>query len=118
MDWLNAAEHQQLPDDEIRPHAPQHWREFRAFMEIIGIPDALAASIWCEGVEQLRIGRRRAGALMAQAFVSVLVDSHGNTSSMPPDVKDGITRLCKRAMEHLDGVLAVHKQEAPEAMSA
>lgn len=118
MDWLNAAEHKAQPDDKIRPHAPQHWREFRAFMEIIGIPEALAASIWCEGVEQLRIGRRRAGALMAQAFVSVLVDAHGTTTSMPPDVREGIARLRKQAMEHLDGVMAIHKRDVREVASA
>lgn len=118
MDWLNVAEHRAQPDDKIRPHAPQHWREFRAFMEIIGIPEALAASIWCEGVEQLRIGRRRAGALMAQAFVSVLVDAHGTTTSMPPDVREGIARLRKQAMEHIDGVMAIHKRRVREVVSA
>jgi hypothetical protein len=118
MDWLNAAEHKLLPEDKIRPHAPQHWREFRAFMEIVNIPESVAAAIWCEGVEQLRIGRRRAGALMAQAFVSVLVDSHGTSGSMPPDVKEGIARLRKQAMEYLDGVLAVHKHENREVQRA
>jgi hypothetical protein len=87
-------------------------------MEIIGIPEALAASIWCEGVEQLRIGRRRAGALMAQAFVSVLVDAHGTTTSMPPDVREGIARLRKQAMEHIDGVMAIHKRRGSEVVSA
>ena len=44
---------------------------------------------------------------MAQAFVSVLVDPHGGPGSMPADVKEGIARLRRQAMEHLDGVLAV-----------
>ena len=109
-DWLNAAEHKQLPDDQLRPHAPQHWREFRAFMEIIHMPEIVAASIWREGVEPLRIDRRRAGARMAQAFVSVLVDSHGSAGAMPREVREGIDRLRRQATEHLDGVLAVHKQ--------
>jgi hypothetical protein len=118
MGWLNAAEHKLLPEDKIRPHAPQHWREFRAFMEIVGIPEPLAAAIWCEGVEQLRIGRRRAGTLMAQAFVSVLVDTHGTSASMPSSVKDGISRLRKQAMEYLDGVLAVQTNALREAERA
>lgn len=118
MDWLNVAEHKLLPEDRIRPHAPQHWREFRAFMEIVGIPEPLAAAIWCEGVEQLRIGRRRAGTLMAQAFVSVLVDTHGASASMPSSVKDGISRLRKQAKEYLDGVLAVQIPALREAERA
>ena len=77
LDWLNAAEHKLLPPERMRPHAPQHWREFRAFMDVINIPSALADTIWREGIEPLRIDRRRAGARMAQAFVSVLVDPHG-----------------------------------------
>src|ERR1700722_18620700 len=32
LDWLNVSEHQLLPPEQRRPHAPQHWREFRAFM--------------------------------------------------------------------------------------
>jgi hypothetical protein len=114
LDWLNAAEHKLLPPERMRPHAPQHWREFRAFMEVIHVPPALADTIWREGIEPLRIDRRRAGARMAQAFVSVLVDPHGGAGSMPADVKDGIARLRRQAMEHLDGVLAVRRQDQRE----
>jgi hypothetical protein len=28
LDWLNAAEHKLAPAERLRPHAPQHWREF------------------------------------------------------------------------------------------
>jgi hypothetical protein len=111
LDWLNAAEHKLLPPERMRPHAPQHWREFYAFMEVINIPPALADTIWREGIEPLRIDRRRAGARMAQAFVSVLVDPHGGAGNMPADVKEGIARLRRQAMEHLDGVLAVRRQD-------
>jgi hypothetical protein len=111
LDWLNAAEHKLLPAERLRPHAPQHWREFFAFMEVINIPLALADIIWREGIEPLRIDRRRAGARMAQAFVSVLVDPHGGPGNMPIDVREGIARLRRQAMEHLDGVLAVRRQE-------
>jgi hypothetical protein len=110
LDWLNAAEHKLLPAERMRPHAPQHRREFLAFMQVINIPPSLADTIWREGIEPLRIDRRRAGARMAQAFVSVLVDPHGGPGSMPVDVKDGIARLRRQAMEHLDGVLAVRRQ--------
>jgi hypothetical protein len=118
LDWLNAAEHKLQPPERMRPHAPQHWREFRAFMEVIHVPPALADTIWREGIEPLRIDRRRAGARMAQAFVSVLVDPHGGAGSMPADVKDGIARLRKQAMEHLDGVLAVRRQDQREGVHA
>jgi len=118
LDWLNAAEHKLLPAERLRPHAPQHWREFRAFMEVINLPPALADTIWREGIEPLRIDRRRAGARMAQAFVSVLVDPHGGPGSMPADVKEGIARLRRQAMEHLDGVLAVRRQDQREDVHA
>ena len=118
LDWLNAAEHKLLPPERLRPHAPQHWREFRAFMDVIHVPPALADTIWREGIEPLRIDRRRAGARMAQAFVSVLVDPHGGTGSMPADVKEGIARLRRQAMEHLDGVLSVKRQDQREGAHA
>jgi hypothetical protein len=116
LNWLNVAEHKLLPPERMRPNAPQHWREFRAFMEVINIPPALADKLWREGIEPLRIDRRRAGARMAQAFVSVLVDPHGGAGSMPADVKDGIARLRRQAMEHLDGVLAVRRQDQREGV--
>ncbi len=118
LDWLNVAEHKLLPPERLRPHAPQHWREFRAFMDVIHVPPALAETIWREGIEPLRIDRRRAGARMAQAFVSVLVDPHGGAGSMPADVKEGIARLRRQAMEHLDGVLAVRRQDQREGVHA
>jgi hypothetical protein len=118
LDWLNAAEHKLQPPERMRPHAPQHWREFRAFMDVIHVPPALVDTIWREGIEPLRIDRRRAGARMAQAFVSVLVDPHGGAGSMPQDVKDGIARLRRQAMEHLDGVLAVRRQDQREGVHA
>lgn len=118
LDWLNAAEHKLLPPERMRPHAPQHWREFRAFMDVLNVPPALADNLWREGIEPLRIDRRRAGARMAQAFISVLVDPHGGAGSLPADVKDGIARLRRQAMEHLDGVLAVRRQDQREGVHA
>jgi hypothetical protein len=81
-------------------------------MEVIRVPLALADAIWREGIEPLRIDRRRAGARMAQAFVSVLVDSHGGAGALPPEVKGRIAQLRRRAMEHLDGVLTVTWHDA------
>jgi hypothetical protein len=109
LDWLNVAEHKQAPPERLRPHAPQHWREFRAFMDVIHVPPALAEAIWREGIEPLRIDRRRAGARMAQAFISVLVDPHGGAGALSPDVKERIAQLRRQAMEHLDGVLTVKR---------
>ena len=112
LDWLNAAEHKLAPAERLTPHAPQRWREFRAFTEVIHVPLALAEAIWREGIEPLWIDRRRAGARMAQAFVSVLVDPHGGAGALPPEVKERIARLRRQAMEHLDGVLTVTRRDA------
>lgn len=112
LDWLNAAEHKLAPPERLTPHAPQRWREFRAFMDVIHVPLPLAEAIWREGIEPLRIDRRRAGARMAQAFVSVLVDPHGGAGALPAEVKARIAQLRRQAMEHLDGVLTVRRQDA------
>lgn len=107
LNWLNVAEHVRLPPDKRRPNAPQHLKEFLVFMDAIGVPSGLAKSIWQEGIEPFRISRRRAGVQTAQAFVSVLVDPHGGTAAMSPEIKEGIARLRRRAMEHLDRVVSV-----------
>jgi hypothetical protein len=112
LDWLNAAEHKLEPPERLRPHAPQRWREFRAFMEVMNVPPPLAEAIWREGIEPLRIDRRRAGVRMAQAFVSVLVDPHGGSGALPADVKERIGQLRRQAMDHLDGVLTIKRHNA------
>lgn len=106
VDWLKVAEHKKVSKERLRPHAPQRRREFNAFATIVGIEANLADKIWREGIETLRIDRRRAGARMAQAFVSVLVDPHGSASILSPDLKARIGALRIRAREHLDGVVA------------
>lgn len=103
-DWLRISEHRQLPPDQRRPHAPQSRREFDAFLAVLGIDEALAERMWLEGIQPLRIGRRRAGQKMAQAFISVLVDPHGTTSHYTKDIRTSITALRKKALEHLDQI--------------
>jgi hypothetical protein len=104
LDWLKVSEHKRLPPEQRRPHAPQHRSEFGAFAGAIGIDPALAERIWLEGVQPLRIDRRRAGLRMAQAFISVLVDPHGTTSHFTNDLRESITALRKKALDHLDRV--------------
>jgi hypothetical protein len=109
--WLNVAEHKLEPPEQLRPHAPQHWREFRAFMEVMNMPLPIIDAIWREGIEPLRIDRRRAGARMAQAFISVLVDPHGGNGALSADVKERIAQLRRQAMDHLDGVVTVKRAQ-------
>ena len=103
-DWLKVSKHRQLPPEQRRPHAPQSRREFDAFVGVLGIDEALAERVWLEGIQQLRIDRRRAGQRMAQAFISVLVDPHGTTSHYTKDIRTSITALRKKALEHLDQI--------------
>lgn len=111
-DWLKVADHKLEPPERLRPHAPQRWREFRAFTEVLNVPLPLAEAIWREGIEPLRTGRRRAGARMAQAFISVLVDPHGGAGALPAEIKERIGRLRRQAMDHLDGVVNVKRGNA------
>jgi hypothetical protein len=104
--WLRVDEYLKLPPDQRQPHAPQAQREFRAFMAALAVNDALTEKMWLEGIQPLRKDRRRAGQRMAQAFVSVLVDPHGTASGLDASVRDGIRVLRKKAMDHLDQVIA------------
>lgn len=117
VDWLNVAEHKLAPRDQLRSHAPLRWREFEMFMGLVG-QAALAEKIWKEGIATLRTDRRRAGAKMAQAFASVLVDPHGGSASLAPDIKARIATLRKRALEHVDGVVDCRQQRAGEGIGA
>ena len=104
QDWLRVSDHRKLPPDQRRPHAPQSRREFDAFVAALGINESLTEKMWFEGIQQLRIDRRRAGQRMAQAFISVLVDPHGTTSHYTREIRASIGALRKKAVEHLDQV--------------
>ena len=113
-DWLKVTEHRKAAAEVLRPHAPMRRREFGAFANVLGLSPDLADKIWREGIEPLRIDRRRAGARMAQAFVSVLVDPHGSASNLTPEIKEKIGELRKRAREHLDGVVQTKTNKQAE----
>ena len=106
LDWLKVEERKGVPRDRLRPHAPQSRREFNAFMAVMNVPRDIAEKIWTEGIEPLRIDRRRAGLRMAQAFVSVLVDPHAAAVGLDPSVRQSIKTLCTKALDHLDEVIA------------
>ena len=105
--WLKVEEYKNLPPEERQPHAPQRRREFDAFMEVLGAPEALSDKMWTEGIHPLRIDRRRAGHRMAQAFVSVLVDPHGTASGLDKSIRDSIKTLRQKALDFIDQVVEV-----------
>ena len=102
-DWLKVSEHQAVAAERRRPHAPQNRIEFDAFMQVLGCAP-LAEKMWKEGIQQMRVARQRAGLKMAQAFVSVLVDPHGAAGGLPSDIRQKISVLRVRALDHLDTV--------------
>jgi hypothetical protein len=115
VDWLRVKEHAATPREQLRPHAPEKRNEFDAFMAVINVPTPITERIWTEGIQPLRIDRRRAGLRMAQAFVSVLVDQHGATSGLDATVREKIGRLCARALDYLDVVSGSERYETGEA---
>lgn len=117
VDWLKVAEHKRVPREELRSHAPLRWREFEAFMQLLG-HGPMAEKIWKEGIVPLRTDRRRAGVKMAQAFASVLVDPHGGAGSLAPEIKARIATLRARAFEHVDGVVECRRERAREGAVA
>lgn len=116
-DWLRVADHKLVARERLRPHAPLRKREFDTLMSLVG-QDALADKIWKEGILPLRVDRRRAGVKMAQAFASVLVDPHGGTTSLSPEIRGKIATLRRRALEHLDGVVACRIERPSEGAKA
>lgn len=111
QEWLNAEAYLAAPAEQMRPHAPQSEGDFKALLEVLNIPLAMADKMWDEGIEQLRADKRLAGMRMAQAFISVLVDPHGVAAELSPDVRERIAALRARALDHLDIVVAVNKEE-------
>ncbi len=114
LNWLKVEEHLQVDAERRQPHAPQRRREFDAFMAVLGVNDTLSERMWVEGIQPLRIDRRRAGHRMAQAFVSVLVDPHGTASGLDSTVRSAIKTLRKRTFDYLDQVVDIETIEGSE----
>lgn len=106
-EWLGAETYRQQSEEQLRPHAPQDRDDFDLFMEAIGVAAPIADKMWREGIDPLRIDRRRAGTRMAQAFISVLVDPHGAAAGLDPALRTSIAELRERALDHLDTVQAL-----------
>lgn len=105
-EWLGAESYRRQSDEQLRPHAPQDREDFNLFMGAAGVAAPIADKMWREGIDPLRIDKRRAGARMAQAFVSVLVDPHGAAAGLDPALRASIAELRERALDHLDTVQA------------
>ena len=103
-EWLGAEAYRLQSDDQLRPHAPQDRGDFNLFMDAIGVAPPLAEKMWREGIDPLRVDKRRAGARMAQAFISVLVDPHGAAAGLNAALRASIAALRERALDHLDTV--------------
>lgn len=114
LSWLKVEEYKQLPAEKRQSHAPQRRREFDAFMAVLGVNESVAERMWMQGIQPLRIDRRRAGQRMAQAFVSVLVEPHGTTSHFSAPVREGIRALRKKALDHLDRIAEVKRIDRRE----
>ena len=111
-DWLNVASHKDLPPETRTPHAPQDSKSFEAFLSVIGIEQSISQRIWVEGIQPLRIDRRRAGQRVAQAFVSFLVDPHGNAGRLGATERERVSDLRAKALEHVDQVITVERFES------
>lgn len=109
-DWLKVAEHQAVAAERRRPHAPQNRVEFDAFMQVLD-SSPLAEKMWKEGIQHMRVARQRAGLKMAQAFVSVLVDPHGAAGGLSWDIREKISVLRIRALDHLDTVVGCEPRD-------
>ena len=114
LNWLKVEEHMQVDAERRQPHAPQRRNEFDVFMAILGVNDELSERMWVEGIQPLRIDRRRAGYRMAQAFVSLLVDPHGTTSGLDPSVRSAIKTLRNRSLDYLDQVVSMNTIDGSE----
>jgi len=109
LDWLNGREHKLLPPERMRPHCSISTGEsLSAFMHINNIPPTLADAFWREGIEPLRIDRRRAGARLRKP-ASTCGRPSWWAGERPADVKEGIAR-CEDAAMRSRGVLSIRRQ--------
>jgi hypothetical protein len=72
LDWIRADRWLQQDDMTVRPHAPWHFEDFRAFLEVLGVPHAAAGALWQFGVAMTRRDRLIAASQFSDVWVSIL----------------------------------------------
>jgi hypothetical protein len=72
LDWIRADRWLRQDDMTVRPHAPWHFEDFSAFLEVLGVPKAAASALWQFGVAMTRRDRLVAASQFSDVWVSIL----------------------------------------------
>ena len=82
-DWIRAERWLKQGDTTVRPHAPWRYRDFSAFLEVLGAPEPLITRFWQFGVLTTRTLRLSA-ALQFYELCIAMITKHQDMLAQHP----------------------------------
>ncbi|MBR0667616.1 hypothetical protein GXW71_24895 [Roseomonas hellenica] len=79
--WVTLHDEADKALHDVVPHAPRDRETFLRFMAALGLSDGAARRFWAWAVIAQRSVRQRVGAVLYDAYRSILVDPHGADAS-------------------------------------
>lgn len=79
--WVTLDDEAGKDLHDVVPHAPRDRETFLRFMAALGVSDGAARRFWAWAVITQRSVRQRVGAVLYDAYRSILVDPHGADAS-------------------------------------
>jgi hypothetical protein len=101
--WIDLQHQLDVPLHEVVPHAPRDRTTFLAFMNALGVGEAIASCFWTWAVIAQRTSRLRAAINFHDAYRTILIDNYAAQSSNPDRARD--IRHLKAAAEDFVGVV-------------
>jgi hypothetical protein len=112
-DWIRADRWLKEGDTTVRPHAPWHYHDFRAFLEVLGAPEPLITRFWQFGVLATRSLRLSAALQFYELCIAILTKFQDMVAQHPNKMSE-FSEIRARAEATVAGVTAVVGSDAPQ----
>jgi hypothetical protein len=82
-DWIHADRYLKEDDATVRPHAPMHYEDYVAFMQVLKAPDLLIPRLWQLGVMMTRSLRLSTASQLYDMCIAILTRTNDMVAQYP-----------------------------------
>ncbi len=82
-DWIHADRYLKEDDATVRPHAPMHYEDYVAFMQVLKAPELLVPRLWQLGVMMTRSLRLSTASQLYDMCIAILTRTNDMVAQYP-----------------------------------
>lgn len=82
-DWIHADRYLKEDDATVRPHAPMHYEDYVAFMQVLKAPDLLIPRLWQLGVMMTRSLRLSTASQLYDMCIAIVTRTNDMVAQYP-----------------------------------